>query len=155
MHPLCDICWHEWWERIKCSIYYITLLWGTTSDDCTIHGIFAWYSSLKICCMSFWFILLAPKGPLLISFPIQHNWSEQSEEWKLHFARNCLTRKWYNKHGKMNQVQWLARFFRMQKLIGCGATQENAGCWQALSLPPYTCTHRNNNDHFIYWPCLA
>ena len=107
------------WEWIKCSIHYITILWCTISEVFTIH---IWYSPLRVCCMSFWTFLLVAKGPVSVSLPLRHDCRKWTSEWKLHFAIKWLARKWYIKRGKMNQVLWLALFFKTQKLIGCGIT---------------------------------
>ena len=111
--------------------------------------IFVRYFSLEVCCMSFWIFLLVAKGPVFISFLLRHDRSKQTEEWKLQSARKCFTRKRHTKRRKMNQALQLAWFFKMQKLICCGTTQDTAGYWQALSLPLDACTHRHENYHFI------
>ena len=56
--------------------------------------IFVWYSSLKVCCMSFWIFLLVTNGPVFISLPFWHDCCERTQEWKLRFARKYFSRKW-------------------------------------------------------------
>ena len=131
MHPPCHTCWHEQY-RNKCSIHYITVLWCTTSEDFTILV----YLSNIFLCKS----VLAAEDPVFISLPLRHYISEWPEEWKLHFARKCLTRKWHIKHRKMNG-QWLACSFKMQKLMAVAQPAENAHCWWTLSLPLDTHKH--------------
>ena len=124
MHPPHHTCRHEQCQqRVKHNIH------NTTSPYCGVPlvkisqymDIFVWHFFLKVCCMSFWW----------------HDCSEQTEEWKLHFAMNCLTRKWCYKHGKMNQALWLAQFFKMQKPIAYGTTTLSRKCRMlTLSLSP-------------------
>ena len=78
------------------------------------------------------------QGSVFINFLLRHYYSEWSEEWKSHFARMHLARKWHIKNGKINQVLRLACFFEVQKLIGCGTTTRK--CWlltDSLSSPAY------------------
>ena len=52
------------------------------------------------------------------------------------------TGKWtkhYDWSTSLNYQSWLA----------VAQPQENAGCWWNLSLPPDTCMHKQENDHFI------
>ena len=51
--------------------------------------------------------------------PFTSAWPQQmNEEWKKHFANECLTRKWHIKPRKMNQALQLAHLFKTQRLIG-------------------------------------
>ena len=76
-------------------------------------------------------------GPILIS--LWHDHRKPTEEWKLHFARKCLDRKRCIKHGKMNKALWLARFFKMQMLIGCGTTARKCPLLtDSLAIPGHT-----------------
>ena len=83
----------------------------------------------------FWILLPVAEVPTFVCLPLQHDCSERTEEWTLHFARKCLTRKWHIKCGKLTQALWLAHTFKMQKPIGCGTTTTK---YQLLtdSLPP-------------------
>ena len=93
---------------------------------------FVQYLSRNTCCMSLRIFLRMAQSPVFVSFLLQHDRCEQTEEWKLHFVKKRLGRKWGVKRGKMNRVLWLARFFKMQKLVDCG-----------------TCTNRHENNHYI------
>ena len=113
------------WQRIKSSIHYITVLWCTMRKDFIIH-VYLSNIPLKISVVSEWISASFkwwPRAELFsTNLPLRHDCSEQTEEWKLHFAWKCLTRKWRIKCEKMNQALGLAGFFKMQKLIGCGTT---------------------------------
>ena len=132
MHPPHHTCRHEQCQqRVKHNIH------NTTSPYCGVPlvkisqymDIFVWHFFLKVCCMSFWW----------------HDCSEQTEEWKLHFARKCLHRKWGIMHRKTNQALQLAHFFKMQKLIGCDTTTRKYQLLvDSLPFPGHT------NMHFIY-----
>ena len=78
---------------------------------------------------------------------------QMNEEWKKHFANECLTRKWHIKPRKMNQALQLARFFKMQKLVGCRKSTRKCWLLTRLSFPPNTGTHRHENDRLIYTFC--
>ena len=41
-------------------------------------------------------------------------------------------------------------FLKCTSRLAVAQTQENAGCWQTLSLPPDTRTHRHENNQFTY-----
>ena len=116
---------HTWYH---CDMVYLEWRYHNTWT-------FVWCSSLKVCCRSFWIFLLVAKGPVFVSLLLQHDCCEWPQEWKLHFARKCLRRKWGIMHRKTNQALQLAHFFKMQKLIGCDTTTRKC---QLLtdSLPP-------------------
>ena len=117
------------------KVAYITPLhYGTTCVKICEYRIFVWYSSLKVCCMRFWIFLVVAEGSVFVSLPLWHDCCEQTEEWKLHSARKCLSRNWSIRCGKMNQVLRLVCFFKMQKLIGCGTTTRK--CWLLMDSFP-------------------
>ena len=132
IHTVTHANMNNW--KILSSIHYVTLLWCILGEDFAIHKYLSdfplWQS--VVCFLIF---LLVAKGPIFVSLLLQHDCCEQAEQQQLHFARKCLGRKWGIKRGKMNQAQWLAPFFRMQKPVGCGTTTRKC---QALmdSLPP-------------------
>ena len=137
-HPPRHTYWHEWTEnttqytlhhRIMCS----------PSEDVTIYRYLSDIPSFEI-------FLPVAEGFIFVCLPPRHDRSERTEEWKVHFARKCLFRKWRFKRGKMNQPLWLAASSNCKSWLAVAKWQENA---QTLSLPPDTRTRRHKNDHFI------
>ena len=98
----------------KLNAAYITSSYYMVYHEWRLHNtcIFVWYFSLSL------IFLLVTEGFIFFSLQLWLDCSEGTEEWKLHFARKCLTRKWHIKCGKMSKALRLACFFRMQKPIG-------------------------------------
>ena len=142
-----EVTGHHEWLRIQSSIHYITKLWCTQVKISQYMDI--GYASLKVSCVSFPVFLLVAKCPVFISFPLQHNHCKQTEEWKLHFARKCLSRKWGIKHGKMCQALRWPTSLKCKSKLAVAKPQENAGHWRILSLPSNTHTHMHKTNHFI------
>ena len=103
---------------------------------------------------SFWIFLPVPKDNVSVILLLRHDGSKQTEEWKLHFARKCLARKWHIKHGEkcIKHYTWPTSL-KCKCQLAVAQQHKNTGCWQILSLPPETSMHRNENDNFIqiFW----
>ena len=92
-------------------------------------------------------------GPILIS--LWHDHRKPTEEWKLHFARKCLDRKRCIKHGKMNKALWLAHFFKMQMLIGCGTTARKCPLLtDSLAIPGHTYAYAWKWLFYLHFFCM-
>ena len=141
------------WTEHASTVCYMPTWTAETSTQHTLHRhemvyhewkvhntcIIVWYSSIKIGSMTFRIVLLGVKGAVFVNVWLQHDRSKWTEEWKLHFARKCLIRKWQIKHGKMNQgLQQLARFLKTQKPIGCGTNTRKCRSLSDSFLPPNT-----------------
>ena len=147
-------CRHKW-LKIQSSIRYYTTLWCTLDGDFTTYDTcpmlfsnsalrdfesfdwWAWAPFLSAFCLSMIAANELKNGSCILPGSI----SAESEVLRV---------------GKMNQAQRLARFLKMEKLIGCGITTRKC---QLLvgSLPPPRHTqaymHETENDTLIsiFW----
>ena len=60
-------CWYEW-QRSPGSTHYT--IWYTLREDFTTQGYLSVYTSLNVCCVSFWIFLLVAEGLFLSTFHI-------------------------------------------------------------------------------------
>ena len=83
-------------------------------------------------------------GSVIVSLSLQHDCSGWTEEWWLHFVGSVLPGSYVLSVGNMNQTLWLACFFKMEELSGCGTTRRK--CWLLTdSLPP------SRHIHTLAW----
>ena len=130
------------------TLLYYGVLWAKISQYVDIGTAFLSESLL------YKFLNLSTRvwGSVIVSLSLQHDCSGWTEEWWLHFVGSVLPGSYVLSVGNMNQTLWLACFFKMEELSGCGTTRRK--CWlltDSLPPPPDTYTHWHENEHyFIY-----